>query len=117
LNSGGLFSGSSPLAGAPPVPVKRGGSGHLLLAYAISVSAVQDDVEVHVIDMEGMGARIEHGGKPSACRRPDRTDHISRVIIPFRIQANRFAIRKLKTFDIHGLAQSMLAAPAWRIGS
>jgi hypothetical protein len=75
----------------------RGGS--LTNSVAVARTVLQD-VDVHVLGVRSIGPWAEYRGEPPACGNADGVDRGTQMLIPIRLNGQRFAIREFETRDV-----------------
>jgi len=65
-----------------------------------SLSAVLQDVDVHVIGVGRIRSWPQHGREPSACGDAERADRRPQMLVPVRFDGERPSVREFKARDI-----------------
>jgi hypothetical protein len=61
---------------------------------------VQQDIDVHVLGMRGIGPWPDHRREPPACGDADGIDRSTQMLIPIGLDGQRSAIRELEARDV-----------------
>ena len=61
---------------------------------------MQQDIDVHVLGMRGIGPWPDHRREPPACGDADGIDRSTQMLIPIGLDGQRSAIRELEARDV-----------------